>query len=90
MMNLALFRPKKDLRDICEAHKCKNVPEEKFIKHINMKDAARKEKDRDKKSDKEVLTMDLQSVLLCPKSNASALYYKTKLIVHNFTVYSMI
>lgn len=33
--------------------------------------------------------MDLQSVLLCPKSNVSALYYRTKLIVHNFTVFDL-
>lgn len=26
--------------------------------------------------------MDLQSVLLCPKSNVSSQYYKTKLIVY--------
>lgn len=33
--------------------------------------------------------MDLQSVLLSPKSNVSSLYYKTKLIVHNFTIYDL-
>lgn len=88
-MNLALFRPKKDLCDICEAFKCKNVSEENYNKHIEMKKAARCEKINDKESGKEVLTMDLQCVLLCPKSNASALYYKTKLIVHNFTVYDI-
>ncbi|GFN94154.1 hypothetical protein PoB_002066000 [Plakobranchus ocellatus] len=34
--------------------------------------------------------MDLQSVLLCPRTNASALYYKTKLRIHNFTIYDLI
>ncbi|KAM4560531.1 NLR family CARD domain-containing protein 3-like [Odontesthes bonariensis] len=33
--------------------------------------------------------MDLQSLLLCPKLQASALYYKMKLGVHNFTIYNM-
>lgn len=42
-----------------------------------------------KMSENEIFTMDLQSVLLCPKSNVSSLYYKTKLIVHNFTVYDL-
>ena len=28
----------------------------------------------------------MQAVLLCPKSKASSLYYKTKLQVHNFTL----
>lgn len=31
----------------------------------------------------------MQSVLLCPKSNVSSQYYKTKLIVHNFTLYDL-
>nr|CAH7765192.1 unnamed protein product [Callosobruchus chinensis] len=33
--------------------------------------------------------MDLQSVLLCPQPNVSALYYKTKLILHNFTLFDL-
>lgn len=33
--------------------------------------------------------MDLQGLLLCPKLQASALYYKMKLGVHNFTIYDV-
>jgi len=33
--------------------------------------------------------MDLQQVLLCPKSLSSAVYYKRKLCVHNFTLYDL-
>ena len=33
--------------------------------------------------------MDVQAVLLSPSLNASALYYKTKLTVHNFTLYDL-
>ena len=33
--------------------------------------------------------MDLQSLLLCPRSNISSLYYKTKLAVHNFTIFNI-
>jgi hypothetical protein len=36
-----------------------------------------------------VITMDLQAVLLCPSLKASALYYKTKLSCHDFTIYDM-
>jgi len=54
-----------------------------------MKQEARLEKENDKLSMDEVFTMDLQSVLLCPKSNVSSLYYTTKLIVHNFTLYDL-
>ncbi|GFO32968.1 hypothetical protein PoB_005947300 [Plakobranchus ocellatus] len=35
-----------------------------------------------------ILTIDLQSVLQCPKLRAFGLYYKTKLYVHNVTVYN--
>lgn len=36
-----------------------------------------------------VYTMDLQSVLLSPDSNVSILYYKKKLVLHNFTIYNI-
>ncbi|CAG9825823.1 unnamed protein product [Phaedon cochleariae] len=36
-----------------------------------------------------VITMELQSVLICPKTLASAMYYKQKLQVHNFTIYEL-
>lgn len=31
--------------------------------------------------------MDLESALLCPLTNASSMYYKQKLQVHNFIIY---
>jgi len=34
------------------------------------------------------LTMDVQAVKLAPFIRASSMYYKTKLCVHNFTVYN--
>lgn len=36
-----------------------------------------------------VWTMGLQAVLLCPKSQASCLYDKTKLQVHKFTLFDL-
>ena len=36
-----------------------------------------------------VVTMDLQQLLLCPKSFSSSVYYKHKLSVHNFTIYDV-
>ncbi|CAI6368591.1 unnamed protein product [Macrosiphum euphorbiae] len=53
---------------------------------------AREEKNKFKaevSSTKVVITMDLQSVLLCPKTDASAMYYKQKLQLHNFTIYRL-
>lgn len=36
-----------------------------------------------------VFTMDAQAVKLCPDINASAIYYKQRLQVHNFTIYNL-
>lgn len=87
--NIGLFQPKKDACDICTAFDTGNLSQEEKDKHDSMKKEARMEKEKDKMSENEIFTMDLQSVLLCPKSNVSSLYYKTKLIVHNFTVYDL-
>ncbi|WAQ97974.1 hypothetical protein MAR_022347 [Mya arenaria] len=90
-MNLSLFSPKKDLCDTCCSYEAGNINEEYYNIHIQRKNTARAEKELDKeRADNDpslkVINMDLQSVLLCPKLNASALYYKTKLTCHNFTV----
>lgn len=88
-MNLSLFSPKKDQCDVCVGYETKNISEEIYQQHVLKKEEARNEKQKDKESADKVFTMDLQSVLLCPKSNVSALYYKTKLIVHNFTIFDL-
>ena len=93
-MNLALFQPKKDQCDICVARNTGNLSDEEWEFHLGKKEAARKEKALDKERASEndrllVTTMDLQAVLLSPCLKASALYYKTKLAVHNFTVYDL-
>ncbi|CAG9818856.1 unnamed protein product [Phaedon cochleariae] len=88
-MNLSLFRPKKDQCDTCFTYKAGNLSEEAYECHQLKKREARESKAADKESNNKVYCMDLQSVLLCPKSNVSSLYFKTKLIVHNFTIYNM-
>lgn len=69
------------------------MTEKVYKKHIEKKKAARLEKEADKKLAIDgkitVLTVDLQSVKVCPKVQASAVYYKTKLCCHNFTVYNL-
>ncbi|XP_041359493.1 uncharacterized protein LOC121375878 isoform X1 [Gigantopelta aegis] len=93
-MNLALFKPKKDQCDICCAHENKNISDEIYQRHIERKDEARREKIQDKDwaekgNEGHVVTMDLQAVLLSPRVTASAMYYKTKLACHNFTIYDL-
>lgn len=88
-LNLGLFKTKKDECDICVGYRTKNIEENIYREHIIKKDGAREAKTEDKSSTNRVFTMDMQSVLLCPKSNVSALYYRTKLIVHNFTIFDL-
>ncbi|CAG9763518.1 unnamed protein product [Ceutorhynchus assimilis] len=92
-MNLALFRPRKDQCDICFKYKNGNLSEMDYSEHINMKNSARKEKEEDKKKALEgqcnVIVMDVQSVKLAPQLKASALYYRTKLCCHNYTIYNL-
>lgn len=88
-MNLSLFQPKKDECDICVAHRTGNLAQDIYEIHQLKKKEAREEKAKDKESDNKVFCMDLQSVLLAPKSNTSSLYFKTKLIVHNFTIFNL-
>lgn len=91
--NLSLFQPKKDQCDTCCAFKAGNLSEDDYHNHITRKDAAREEKKKDKDlalaGEVHVFTHDLQSVKLCPMLQASALYYKTKLCVHNFTMFNL-
>ncbi|CAH1105623.1 unnamed protein product [Psylliodes chrysocephalus] len=54
------------------------------------KEEARSEKGGDKLFENDVvLTVDLQSVLLAPKAKVTLVYYKTKLAVHNYTLYDI-
>lgn len=92
-MKLAIFKPKKDQCDLCVMYEKGNLEEEVWMQHRNRKDQARTEMQSDTEKAKNdsrfvVITMDLQGVLLSPRLQASALYYKTKLIVHNFTMYN--
>lgn len=88
-LNLSLYRPKKDQCDTCRAYKLNHITEEDFETHRTKKDEAREEKSKDKMNEEHVYTVDLQSLLLCPKSNASSLYYRRKLSVHNLTMFDL-
>lgn len=91
--NLSIHHPKKDRCDTCCSFEAGNLGDQDYKTHIKNKEDARTEKRIDKAQAQEgkchVITMDVQSVLLSPVLNASALYYKTKLAVHNFTIYDL-
>lgn len=96
-MNILVFHPRKDQCDACVSHEAGNMTDEKWASHRADVDEARQEKQNDKQrasteDEKKtlLLTMDLQAVLLAPRLLASALYYKTKLCVRNFTLYDVV
>lgn len=94
-MNLGLFQPRKDQCDICCSFEAGNVSESDWQLHRLRKEMAQQEKQKDKqlaleqKEKIKIVTMDLQRVLLSPSLQASAMYYKTKLAVHNFTIFDL-
>ncbi|CAG9786483.1 unnamed protein product [Diatraea saccharalis] len=87
--NLGLFRPKKDQCEKCACYKVGTVSREQHMAHIEKVKQAREEKDQDKNGDSYVFTVDLQAVLMAPKSNVSTLYYKTKLQVYNLCFFNL-
>lgn len=88
--NISLFTPQKDAFDICTAYETGNLSLENKEVHDQMKHKARLEKENDKLSMDEVFTMDwICSRFYFVQSQMSSSYYKTKLIVHNFTLYDL-
>lgn len=83
-MNVSIYRPKKDKCETCLGHEMGHISDTIFQHHQKMKTEARDAKNFDKEHGKFVYTMDVEAVLLCPKSNASSMYYKTKFDVLKF------
>lgn len=93
-MNLAIWKPKKDQCDKCVEFEAGNLESGVYESHIQSKNEARESKTVDKDNAErdarvKVITMDLQSLLICPRLEASCLYYKMKLSCHNFTMYDL-
>ncbi|KAK5642954.1 hypothetical protein RI129_009121 [Pyrocoelia pectoralis] len=87
--NLGLFMPRKDQCETCIAFKTGNIGDDEYHLHRIKKQEAQVEKEKDKNSNNMVFTVDVQAVLLSPRSNVSSLYFRTKLITHNYTLYNL-
>lgn len=89
---ITIHKPRKDQCDTCLGYKHGHVDEETYQGHIKRKTDGRVLKNKLKDTADEstlVVTMDLQSTLLSPKTLASAMYYKMKLQIHNFSIYEL-
>ncbi|CAI6359890.1 unnamed protein product [Macrosiphum euphorbiae] len=92
---LSIFVPRKDKCDTCSSYEMGNIDENVMAEHVAFKNRAREEMNLDKQlaineNKFYMFTMDCQAVKLCPTLTASALYYSTKLKVHNMTFYNMV
>lgn len=61
--SLSLFSPKKDQCDVCCGFETKNISEETYAKHLEMKLAARTAKEKDKK--RALVEDNLKLCLIC-------------------------
>lgn len=88
-----MYTPKKDQCNTCVAYRAGNIETTEYNNHIVLKEQARQAKDIDKEKAKEdrchVFVMDMQAVKMCPVNNANMFYFKTRLKVHNFTIYNL-
>lgn len=93
-LKFCLFKPRKDQCDECIAYKAGNSTIEKYKNHRENVNRAAAEKDSDIELAIKgliiLLCMDVEGVVLCPKLLASALYFKSKLQIHNFTLYDIL
>lgn len=93
-LNFCIFKPRKDQCDQCIGYKTGNLSIEKFLEHRENVKRAGIEKDNDVRAAINkliiLLCMDVEGVVLCPKLLASALYFKSKLQLHNFTLYDIL
>ena len=79
--NYSVFIPRKNQCDVCVSFKHGNINKVEYDANVAKKDEARQEKSRDKDSannEKSVWTMDLQAVLLSPRTQASSMYLKNE------------
>lgn len=97
--NLGFHIPKKDFCDFCQQYANSTADEKQKLQCEMDAHQARKERVRLLKAELKrqasvvdnliVATYDLEKVLQSPKLNVGSLYYKRKLSVHNFTIYSL-
>ncbi|KAL4718643.1 hypothetical protein ACJJTC_000426 [Scirpophaga incertulas] len=88
-----MYCPKLNEDDQCCAHRAGNISDETYQRHIELKNMARAEKNKDKEEAQagliHALTADIQAVKMCPFLNASALSASSpyEVILPDFTFF---
>lgn len=92
-LNISIFKPKKDQCDTCTKYNINQLDEKEYTRHRLNIQVIRNEKKNDKmaaeSNRRHMFAMDVQAVKLCPNISASAVFYKQRLQVHNFTIYNL-
>lgn len=99
-LNLSFHHPKKDQCSLCSSYKEGNAEKKAELQEAFAAHTAEKESVRNKKKDAKELSkekpeviatavFDLQQVISLPRSNESAIFYRRRLSVFNFTIYNL-
>lgn len=99
-MNLVFHRPKKDKCSLCMSNRqgdesTKERLTARYTKHIEQKQKVRdiKKESKDVAIDPQnhhaSAVFDLQQVISLPRSKGSAVFYKRRLSLYNFTIYDL-
>ena len=91
-MKYSVFVPKKDQCTVCIQGKNRSISQAEYDTHRRAAAFAKTERNLDEERAKTddtvaVFTMDLQAVTLCPRTQAAAMFYKTKLQIHNMVFF---
>ena len=91
--NYSLFQRKKDKCNTCVGHDVGNAPDDVYAEHMKRKEEGFDLKAKDKKmannKDFVVFTADTEALLIAPLNDASCMFFRTKLNLHNFTFFNL-
>ncbi|KAK2712580.1 uncharacterized protein LOC136025334 [Artemia franciscana] len=91
-LNIAIYKPKKDVCDVCAAYEKKNISEEDWLRHQSLKDKAIKRKKLDEESASDMMgiySVEQQPLIQLPRTQSGMSCQKSKLNIHNFTIYDL-
>ena len=87
-----MFKPHKDRCIIYVGKDIGNVSDEDYKKHYEMKCGALEQKEVDNNNGNGNSVMycwDIEALLISPRNKSNAMFYRTKLNIHNLTFYDL-